>query len=83
MCVLTMHGLGSWTAVTLDDSFCLKRLTRCILMVENSWNLDGEAVTRGHRVQFTVKMLPVNSDRRAVMDPLGALIKLQWSGQWL
>ena len=79
MCVLTTHEMSSWTAVPLDDSFCLRWLKRCILMIENSWNLDRETVRKGHRVQFTVKMLPVEGDRRAVLDSQGALIKLQWS----
>ena len=81
MCVLTILGLSSWTAVPLDDSLCLRRLKRCVLIVENSWNLDREAVRKGHHVQFTVKILPVKDDRKAVLDSMGALSKLQWSGR--
>ena len=43
--------------------------------------LDGAAVRRGHRVQFTVKMLPINADRGEELVPLDALIKLQWPGR--
>ena len=35
---------------------------RCLLMVRDPRHLDRAAVRRGHRVQFTVKMLPITAD---------------------
>ena len=72
MCVLTMRGLSSWTAVPLDGSFCLRQLKRCLLMIEDSRRWNEAAVKRGHRVQFTVKMLSLNVDGGAELVPLGA-----------
>ena len=56
--------MSSWTAVPLVGSFCLRQMKRCLLMAENYRNLEKAAVRMGHRVQFTVKMLPVNDDRK-------------------
>ena len=50
-------------------------------MVEDPRRWNGAAARRGHRVQFTVKMLPINADRGAELVPLGALIGLQGPGR--
>ena len=41
----------------------MRLMKRCLLMVSDPWSWDGAAVRRGHRIQFTVKMLPINADR--------------------